>query len=84
MIDNQRRLEIMHDIDNVVESKDVCGHTAFLTARDNSRCLHAGGGGGGGGRRPEGRGGDRGAEGRRGDTRDGRGGATRHWEVGSP
>ena len=31
----------MHDIDNVVESKNVCGHIAFLTARDNSRCLHA-------------------------------------------
>ena len=30
----------MHDIDSVVESKNVCGHIAFLTARDNSRCLH--------------------------------------------
>ena len=42
------------------------------------------GGGGGGGAETRGEGGDRGAEGRRGDTRDGRGGATRHWEVGSP
>ena len=31
----------MHDIDNFVDSKNVCGNIAFLTARDNSRCLHA-------------------------------------------
>ena len=40
-IDCQRKREIVHGIDTVVESKTACGHVSFFTARDNSRCRHA-------------------------------------------